>query len=139
MSQMEYNLARNKMKSNKNIETPNGKLVLKSRPLLLLLSFTLLLSSCAISNRFSIGDIRYLDVIRMQQLSDNAILAGNGKNNFEDAVKIITFGEHYSLGEKIQGNFICVDYYTYRTVVGTYNTVPVVVKESDYEKYRKGQ
>ncbi len=135
---MGYNRARNKMQSNKNIETPNGKQVLKSRPLLLLFSFTLLLSSCAISNRLSIGDSRYLDVILMQQLSDNAILAGNGKNNFEDAVKIITFGEHYSRGEKIQGNFICVDYYTYQTVVGTYNTVPVVVKESDYEKYRKG-
>ena len=109
---------------------------MKSRLLLLLLTFTLL-SSCAISNRLSIGDSRYLDVILMQQLSDNAILAGNGKNNFEDAVKIITFGEHYSLGEKIQGNFICVDYYTYQTVVGTYNTIPVVVKESNYEKYKK--
>ena len=134
---MGYNRARNKMQSNKNIETPNGKQVLKSRPLLLLFSFTLLLSSCAISNRLSIGDSRYLDVILMQQLSDNAILAGNGKNNFEDAVKIITFGEHYSRGEKIQGNFICVDYYTYQTVVGSYKTVPVVVKESDYEKYMK--
>ena len=134
---MGYNRARNKMQSNKNIETPNGKQVLKSRPLLLLFSFTLLLSSCAISNRLSIGDSRYLDVILMQQLSDNAILAGNGKNNFEDAVKIITFGEHYSRGEKIQGNFICVDYYTYQTVVCSYKTVPVVVKESDYEKYMK--
>ena len=110
---------------------------MKSRLLLLLLTFTLL-SSCAISNRLSIGDSRYLDVILMHQLSDNAILAaGNGKTNFEDGVKIITFGEHYSLGEEIRGNFICVDYYTYRTVVGTYNTVPVVVKESNYEKYKK--
>lgn len=110
---------------------------MKSRLLILLFSLTLL-SSCAISNRLSIGDSRYLDVIVMQELSDNAILAGNGKNNFEDAVKIITFGKHYSLGEKIQGNFIYVDNYTYQTVVGTYNTVPVVVKESDYEKYKKG-
>ena len=106
---------------------------------LLLFSLVLMLSSCAISNRLSIGDSRYLDVILMQQLSDNAILAGNGKNNFEDAVKIITFGEHYSRGEEIQGNFICVDFWTYETVLGEIRTIPVVVKTSDYEKYKKGR
>ena len=117
-----------------NKETQNRRQ--KSRLIFLLCWVSLLLSSCGITNHLSIGDSRYLDVIRMQQLSDDAILAGNAKD-FEDAVKIITFGEHYSLGEKIQGNFICVDYYTYQTVVGTYKTVPVVVKESDYEKYKK--
>jgi hypothetical protein len=135
---MGYNMEKKYMENNKSIMTQSENQLLKSGLIIILFSIALFLSSCAVSNRLSIGDSRYLDVIRMQQLSDNAILAGNGKNNFEDAVKIITFGEHYSLGEKIQGNFICVDYYTYRTVVGTYNTVPVVVKESDYEKYKKG-
>ena len=131
---MGYNWAKNSMEHNK--ETQNRRQ--KPRLILLLCLVSILLSSCAISNRLSLGDSRYLDLWWIQELSDNAILAGNGKNNFEDAVKIITFGEHYSRGGKIQGNFICVDYYTYQTVVGTYNTVPVMVKESDYEKYKRG-
>lgn len=135
---MGYNWAKKEMENNKSIITQSRKQLLKSRLIIILFSIALFLSSCAISNRLSIGDSRYLDVIVMQQLSDNAILAGNGKNNFEDVVKIITFGERYSLGKNIQGNFICVDQYTYQTVVGTYNTVPVVVKESDYEKFKKG-
>lgn len=110
---------------------------MKSRLLFVLFSITLLLSSCAISNSFSIGDSKYLDLWGNYQFNDNEILATYVAENNHDAVKIITFGEHYSPAQRIQGNFTCVDYYTYETMQGIIKTVPVVVKTSDYEKYLK--
>ena len=111
---------------------------MKSRLLLLLFSFTLLLSSCAISNRLSIGDSRYLDLYHSLDLNDDEVLAVYAEEDNHNAVKIITYGHHYTQFERIQGDFTCVDFWTYETMLGEIRTIPVVVKTSDFEKYKKG-
>lgn len=111
---------------------------MKIKPLLLLFSLTLLLSSCAISNRLYIGDSRYLDLWWIQELSANEVLAVYAAEDNDSAVKIITYGDHYSKWQRIQGNFTCVDYWTYETSEGIISTIPVVVKTSDYAKYKNG-
>lgn len=103
---------------------------MKSKLLLLLLIFTLL-SSCAISNRLSVGDIRYLDVYCIQDLSDNAILAVYAEEDNDNAVKIITNGAHYSQWQRIRGKFKCVGFWTYETIEGIHSTIPVFVKATD--------
>ena len=108
---------------------------MKIKPLLLLFTLTLLLSSCAISNRLSIGDSRYLDLWWIQELNANEVLTVYAAEDNDGAVKIITCGDHYSKWQRIQGNFTCVDYWTYETSEGIISTIPVVVKTSNYEKY----
>lgn len=110
---------------------------MKTKPILLLFSLSLLLSSCAISNRLSIGDSRYLDLWWIQELNANEILAVYAAEDNNSAVKIITYGDHYSKWQRIQGNFTYVDYWTYETSEGIISTIPVVVKSSNYEKYMK--
>ncbi len=110
---------------------------MKTKRLLLLLSITLLLSSCAISNRLSVGDNRYLDLYYVQDLNDNEVLAVYAEEDNNNSVKIITYGHHYAHFERIQGNFTCVGFWTYETVGYGARTIPVVVKTSDYEKYMK--
>lgn len=112
---------------------------MKIKSLLLLFSLMLLLSSCATSKGLSIGDSRYLDLWCIQELSANEVLAANvdDNHNVNITVKIITYGEHYSRWESIQGYFTCVDHYTYKTSEGTIITVPVFVKTSYYENYLK--
>ena len=124
------------MENNKEIQ--NRKQLLKSRLLLLLFSTTLFLSSCAISNRLSIGDSRYLDLWWLQKLSDNEVLAVYAEEDNNNTVKIITYGDHYSEWQRIRGDFTCVNFWTYETIQGEIRTIPVVVKTSDYEKYKKG-
>lgn len=138
MSQMGYNKAKIVMENNKKIKTRNRKQLLKSRLLLLLFSTTLFLSSCAISNRLSIGDSRYLDLWCLQKLSDNEVLAVYAEEDNNNTVKIITYGDHYSEWQRIRGDFTCVNFWTYETIQGEIRTIPVVVKTSDYEKYKKG-
>ena len=138
MSQMGYNKAKIVMENNKKIKTRNRKQLLKSRLLLLLFSTTLFLSSCAISNRLSIGDSRYLDLWWLQKLSDNEVLAVYAEEDNNNTVKIITYGDHYSEWQRIRGDFTCVNFWTYETIQGEIRTIPVVVKTSDYEKYKKG-
>lgn len=138
MSQMGYNRAKIVMENNKKIKTRNRKQLLKSRLLLLLFSTTLFLSSCAISNRLSIGDSRYLDLWWLQKLSDNEVLAVYAEEDNNNTVKIITYGDHYSEWQRIHGDFTCVNFWTYETIQGEIRTIPVVVKTSDYEKYKKG-
>lgn len=138
MSQMGYNRAKIVMENNKKIKTRNRKQLLKSRLLLLLFSTTLFLSSCAISNRLSIGDSRYLDLWWLQKLSDNEVLAVYAEEDNNNTVKIITYGDHYSEWQRIRGDFTCVNFWTYETIQGEIRTIPVVVKTSDYEKYKKG-
>ena len=96
-----------------------------------------LFSSCAISNSFSVGDSRYLDLYHLQDLNDNEVLAVYAAEDDDRAVKIITQGEHYSGLQRIQGEFTCVDFWTYETVQGEIGTIPVVVKTSKYEDYKK--
>lgn len=110
---------------------------MKIKPFILLFSLTLLLSFCAISNRLSIGDSRYLDLWWIQELSANEVLAVYAAEDNDSAIKIITYGDRYSKWQRIQGNFTCVDYWTYETSEGIISTIPVVVKTSDYEKYMK--
>lgn len=110
---------------------------MKIKPFILLFSLTLLLSLCAISNRLSIGDSRYLDLWWIQELSANEVLAVYAAEDNDSAIKIITYGDRYSKWQRIQGNFTCVDYWTYETSEGIISTIPVVVKTSDYEKYMK--
>lgn len=109
---------------------------MKSRLLLLLFSLALL-SSCAISNRLSIGDSRYMDLWWIQELSANEVLAVYAAEDDDSAVKIITYGDHYSKWQRIKGDFTCVDYWTYETSKGIISTIPVVVKSSDYERHMK--
>lgn len=110
---------------------------MKIKPFILLFSLTLLLSSCAISNRLAIGDSRYLDLWWIQELSANEVLAVYAEEDNNSAVKIITFGDRYSEWQRIQGNFTCVDYWTYETSEGIISTIPVVVKTTEFEKYMK--
>lgn len=111
--------------------------IIKERLLLLLFLLPLFLSSCAISNSLSIGDSRYLDLWWIQELSANEVLAVYAAEDNDSAVKILTYGTHYSAWQRIQGNFTCVDYWTYETAVGVIKTIPVVVKTSEYELYLK--
>lgn len=97
-----------------------------------------MLSSCAISNRLSIGDSRYLDLWWIQKLSDNEVFAVYAAEDNDNAVKIITYGDHYSKYQRIQGDFTCVDFWTYETALGEIRTIPVVVKTSEFEKYKIG-
>ena len=98
---------------------------------------SIILSSCAISNRLSVGDSRYLDLWWIQELSANEVLAVYAAEDNNSAVKIITYGDRYSKWQRIQGNFTCVNYWTYETSEGIISTIPVVVKTSDYETYKK--
>ena len=98
---------------------------------------SIILSSCAISNRLSVGDSRYLDLWWIQELSANEVLAVYAAEDNNSAVKIITYGDRYSKWQRIQGNFTCVNYWTYETSEGIISTIPVVVKKSDYETYKK--
>ena len=96
------------------------------------------LSSCAISNRLSVGDNRYFNLYCVQILNDNEVLAVyESDGHYRDDVKIVTYGEHYSEWQKIRGDFTCVDFWTYETVEGEFRTIPVIIKTSDYEKYKK--
>ena len=119
-------------------KTQNRSQQSRLRLILLLLLAAFILSSCAISNRLSIGDSRYLDLWWLQKLSDNEVLAVYAAEDNHNTVKIITFGDHYSEWQRIQGQFTCVDFWTYETLEGEIRTIPVVVKTSDYEKYKKG-
>lgn len=111
---------------------------MRLRLLLLLFMLTLLLSSCAITNTLSVGDHWYLDLYCVQILNDKEVLAVyESDGHYRDNVKIITCGEHYSEWQKIRGDFTCVDFWTYETVQGEIRTIPVVVKTSEYEKYKK--
>lgn len=124
------------MKNNK--EPQKGKQ--KSRLIFLLFSIfslTLFLSSCAISNNFSVGDSRYLDLWWIEDLSDDAVLAVYAAEDNDNTVKIIKCGEHYAKWQRIKGNFTCVGYWTYETAESVIRTIPVVVKTSEYEKYEK--
>ena len=104
----------------------------------LLCLVSIVLSSCAISNRLSVGDNRYLDLYHIQNLNDNEVLAVYAEEDNHNTVKIITYGHHYAPLGRIQGNFTCVDFWTYETIQGKIRTIPVFVKTSDYEKYKKG-
>ena len=97
-----------------------------------------MLSSCAISSRFSIGDSRYLDLWSIEILSTNEVLAAYAEEDNNNTVKIITYGDHYSEWQRIKGNFTCVDFWTYETIQGEIRTIPVVVKTSEFERYKKG-
>lgn len=118
-----------------NKETQNRRQ--KSRLIILLCLVSIILSSCAISNRLSVGDSRYLDLWWIQELSANEVLAVYAAEDNNSAVKIITYGDRYSKWQRIQGNFTCVNYWTYETSEGIISTIPVVVKTSDYETYKK--
>lgn len=131
---MGYNMAKYSMENSK--ETKNRRQ--KSELILLLCLVSLLLSSCAISNRLSIGDSRYLDLWWLQKLSDNEVLAVYAEDDNNNTVKIITYGDHYSEWQRIRGDFTCVSFWTYETIEDEVRTIPVVVKTSDYEKYKKG-
>lgn len=131
---MGYNWAEYSMENNKKIQNKRQK----SRLIFLLCLASILLSSCAISNSFSVGDSRYLDLYHLQDLEDNEILAVYAEEDNYNTVKIITYGHHYAPLGRIQGNFTCVDFWTYETVQGEIRTIPVFVKTTDYEKYRKG-
>lgn len=122
------------MKNNKETQSERQK----SKLVILLILVAIVLSSCAISNRLSIGDSRYLDLWWIQKLSDNEVLAVYAAEDNDNAVKIITYEDHYSPWQRIQGNFTCVDYWTYETSEGIIRTIPVVIKTSEFEKYRKG-
>lgn len=100
---------------------------------------SILLSSCAVSNGLylSIGENKHMDLWCIQILNDNEVLAGNAADDNNDVVKIITNGEHYSQWQRITGHFTCIDYWTYETNEGFISTVPVVVKSSEYENYKK--
>lgn len=130
---MGYNWAKYSMEHNK--ETQNRRQ--KSRLIFLLCLVSIILSSCAISNRLSVGDSRYLDLWWIQELSANEVLAVYAAEDNNSAVKIITYGDRYSKWQRIQGNFTCVNYWTYETREGIIRTIPVVVKTSDYETYKK--
>ena len=136
---MGYNWARIRMNNNKNTETHNIEHIIKPRLLLLLFFITIFLSSCTTSKGLSVGDIRYLDLWCAQRLSNNEVLAGyvDHSNDNVVMVKIITCGEYYSEWESIQGYFTCVDHWTYETKEGDISTIPVFVKTSNYEKYKK--
>lgn len=125
------------MENNKEIQ--NRKQLLKSKRLLLLFSITLLLSSCATSNTLSVGDNRYYDLYCVKILNDNEVLAVYERDgHYRDDAKIITYGEHYSEWQKIRGDFTCVDFWPWVTAQGEIRIIPVIVKTSDYEKYKKG-
>ena len=111
---------------------------MNSRRLFLLLLITLLLSSCAISNRLSIGDSRYLDLYHLQDLNDNEVLAVYAEEDNNNTVKIITNGHRYPRLQRIKGDFTCVGFWTYETVEGEIRTSPVVVKTSEYKTYKVG-
>ena len=134
---MGYKWAKKEMENN-NIGIQNRKQILKSRLLFILFSITIFLSSCAISNRLSIGNSRYLDLWWIQKLSDNEVLAVYVAEDNDNTVKIITYGDQYSPWQRIQGYFTCVDYWTYETSEGIISTIPVVIKTSEFEKYKKG-
>ena len=98
---------------------------------------SVVLSSCAIPDVFSIGDIRYLDLWCIEELSDNAVLAVYAEEDNYNTVKIIKCGERYNEWQRIQDIFTCVDYWTYETVQGEIRTIPVVVKTSKYDNFKK--
>lgn len=126
------------MKEEKKEEIQSRRGIFKNaKPLLLLFPIIFSLLSCAISNKLSLGTSEYLDLWWIQQLDDNEVLAVYSLEYFDEAVKIITFGEHYSEWQRIQGYFTCVDYWTYETAAGSIKTIPVVVKTSEYENYKK--
>lgn len=126
------------MKDEKKEEIQSRRELFKNaKPLLLLFPIIFSLLSCAISNKLSLGTSEYLDLWWIQQLDDNEVLAVYAAEDCDDAVKIITIGEHYSEWQRIQGYFTCVDYWTYETAVGSIITIPVVVKTSEYENYKK--
>lgn len=125
------------MENNKSIITQNRNQLLKSGLIIILVSIALFLSSCAISNRLSIGDSRYLDLWWIQELSDNEVLAVYAADDNDNTIKIITYGERYSKWQRIKGDFTCVGFWTYETAVGEMRTIPVVVKTSEYETYKK--
>lgn len=120
----------------KNVETKLFNENAKKTPVLLIIGicFLFLLSSCAISNSFSIGDSKYLNLWCIEVLNDNEVLAAYAEEDYNVVVKIITNGKSYSRLQRIQGYFTCVDYWTYETIEGNINTVPVIVKTSEYEK-----
>jgi len=124
---MGYNEVKYSMESNKEIQNKRQK----PKLILLLCLVSILLSSCAISNRLSLGDSRYLDLWWIQELSDNAILAVYAAEDNDNTVKIITNGEHYSKWQRIKGEFTCVDYWTYETAQGEIRTIPVVIKTTE--------
>lgn len=111
--------------------------IIKERLLLLLFLLPLLVSSCSISNRFSVGDSRYFELRLIEDLGNNEVLASSAVKDDETVVKIVNFKESYSFWRRINGKYTCVDYWTYVTVKGVVKTVPVVVKESEYEFYIK--
>lgn len=133
MSLTEYNKAKHSMENNKETQNERQKLKL----LIFLFLVTFVLSSCAISNRLSIGDSRYLDLWWIQELSDNEVLAVYAADDNDNTIKIITYGERYSKWQRIKGDFTCVGFWTYETAVGEMRTIPVVVKTSEYETYKK--
>ena len=129
-------LAKQTMENNKTTFVTNR--TQRLRLLLLLFPFVLMLSSCAISYRLSLGDSKYLDLWWIQELSDHEILAVYAAEDYDGAVKIITYEDHYSPWQRIKGDFTCVDFWTYETSQGIISTIPVVVKTSEFEKYKKG-
>lgn len=123
---MEYDQVKHSIGNNKD----TLKRRQNTRLILLLFLVAVVLSSCAISNKLSIGDSRYLDLWWIQELSDNEVLAVYAEDDNDNTVKIITYGEHYSKWQRIKGDFTCIGFWTYETSVGEIRTIPVVVKTS---------
>lgn len=98
----------------------------------ILLIVICLLSSCAITRNTM--HYRFVDAVIFQTLDSNTALA---LDDYFDPIQIITNDEVYYDGRHIIGMFVLVDTYSYETVQGRINVVPVYVRLSEYNKYSK--
>ena len=108
--------------------------------LLLSVSILLLLPSCSLLHRTSvsratIGDKCYLNVTIFQALNSHEALARTDDITNLIVVKLITTEDTFYDGKRLSGTFIMVDTYTYESKQETIKTVPVFIKDSEFNKY----
>ena len=103
------------------------------KKLILLIILVLITSSCVVLR----NQTRYtfVNATIFQVIDSNTALALT-QDSFE-VIKVVTTEEIYFDGRPILGVFVLVDTYAYTTASGMYKVVPVYIRYSEFQKYKR--
>ena len=102
--------------------------------LVILAAFT----SCSPSNTAGLGISRERGSMSFKifQTLDNGEALANPTSSASDVAKIVSLEEIYYDGKVVNGYFILIDTFRYRTRNGEIRTAPVFIKQKEYKKWK---
>lgn len=103
------------------------------RKLILLIVMILMTSSCVILRNQT--RLYFINADIIQVIDSNTAFALTEDNH--EIIKVVTTEEIYFDGRPIIGIFVLVDTYAYISNSGKYTVVPVYIRYSEFQKYKR--